>query len=255
MTRRIIVLLLVFIVAASLAFRRDDGASQVNAQALSPTPVPLNFPTAEPLATRIEQVATAIPTFTPTEPGPAVLQPREGAGDINLRLEPDLNSELVGTLRPGEQYVVTGRYFRWYQIRFEESRTGRAFVFGDLVDVIGEEAEIPDLTQVEAPTLDPAIVGPTQTFEAVIAVPGGAMTLTAAAQPVDAPANAVPGAPGVLPDGAAPANLPANAESTREVLPTFTFPANVVAQAPTRTPEGAAPDPTAALNTATVDVS
>lgn len=180
------------------------------------TPVPLQFPTQNIILTPIEQQeATLFPTFTPTPIGPARLRLREGSGEVNIRSEADPNSEILGVIRQGEEYVVTGSYYLWYQIAYEQSRTGTGFVFGDLVEIIGERSEIPDLTAVTA--VPDEIMQALATTEAQINLSDIEEEET---REIDAP---------VLELG-----LPLEGEL--EVLPTFTYPPDIIALAPTQSP-------------------
>lgn len=193
-------------------------------QAQSPTPTTgaIVLPTIAPLATigaTLEN--TPLPTFTATEPGPVQL---EVAGDegVNVRLEADPNAEILGTIRPSERYVVSGQYYLWYQIRYEQSPSGFAYVFGDLVNIVGDPAEITDLTIITPTPQDPNAVNLTATFESVILTPGGELTLTVAVREI-------------LPPSAQLGVVEQDAVSTeRPILPTFTYPPNVIAQAPTQ---------------------
>ncbi len=192
-----------------------------DAQAPTATPLPLQFPTQIPLQATIEAQATDIPTFTPTPPGPAVLRLREGSGDVNIRAEPDPGAELLGQVRTGDEYVVTGRYFLWYQIFYEQARNGIGYVFGELVEVEGELAEITDLTvATPTPPVEPAILAVTETADFILSQPDGELTLTASVREIQAP-------------GVNPLDLDLSDNQTQVVLPTFTYPPDVVAQAPT----------------------
>lgn len=182
------------------------------------TPLPLRFPTQAPFEAPEDVEPTAVPTFTATPPGPAVLRLREGSGAVNIRAEPDPDAELIGQINEGDEYVVTGRYFLWYQIRYDDVRSGVGYVFGQLVEIVGNpDEEIPDLTvATPTPPIDPAILAPTETAQAILAMPDGELTLTAVVREIEAPEGL---------------DL-----AEREVLPTFTYPPDVVAQAPTLNP-------------------
>lgn len=194
----------------------------VGQSAPTATPLPLRFPTQAPFESAEDAEPTAVPTFTPTPLGPAVLRLREGSGAVNIRAEPDPDAELIGQINEGDEYVVTGRYFLWYQIRYDDVRSGVGYVFGQLVEIVGNpDEEIPDLTiATPTPPLDPAILAPTETAAAILALPDGELTLTAMVREIEAPEGD-----------------PLDLDMTqRQVLPTFTFPPDVVAQAPTLNP-------------------
>ena len=110
---------------------------QIDAQgAEDPTPVRANLVTSTP---EIAQVLapTITPSLTPT-PEPSVrLQALQSAGNVNVRELPDIESDLLGTIAHGTYYPVLRNYYRWYELRFELSPTGRAWVYGDLVTIEG----------------------------------------------------------------------------------------------------------------------
>ena len=204
----------------------DDSETSSEQVAVSPTPFRASIPTAAPPATAAV-VETPLPTATPTDEGPPQLEAKESAGPVNVRSEADPESEILGRIRFGERYTVTGRFYRWLQIRFEPSPTRIAYVFEDLVDIIGDEAAIPDLTIL--PTADDPAARATETWQAVQELPGGELTVTAEARVL---------AGGDAPEAAVGVDE-ANAVEPSSVLPTFTYPPNVVALAPT---EDAQPD-------------
>jgi hypothetical protein len=224
-----VVLGAIVLVAAQLI---DRHTAHVNAQVfLSSTPVPLSFPTNAPMMTPLQLGATEFPTFTPTAERGPYLQLREGSGEVNVRQDADPSAEILGVIGPGEQYEITGQYFLWYQISYENSRNGRGFVFGELFDVVGDASAIPDLTQnTPTPTLNPELFGPTLTYEAILNSPGGEQTLAASQREIAAPGEA---------DAAG--NLPSEIDpqaAARPILPTFTYPPEIVAQAPSPAPPG-----------------
>ncbi|MDX1995179.1 MAG: SH3 domain-containing protein [bacterium] len=198
------------------------------------TPVPVVLPSMTAPPTFGVPQPTSPPTFTPEavnsgNPNLVQLQARQEAGSVNVRREALPDAEIVGSINPGDTYTILGRYFRWLQIDFPPSPTRAGWVYDELVEIIGDEALIADLTvQTPVPTTDPIIAAPTQTFEALAQIPGGFETSTANARVLEAPsANS-----GDLPPGASDSIPGANAA----VLPTFTYPANLVAQIPTDNP-------------------
>lgn len=221
-----------FIVAMMMNFAQHTVQTG-QAQAPTPTTAPLILPTIAPVATigaTLEN--TPLPTFTPTEQGPVQLEAKEGAGAVNVRLEADPTAEQLGTIRFGQRYVVVGRYYLWYRIRYEQSPNGMGYVFGDLVDIIGDPAEIDDLTLITPTPQDPDAVNRTATFEAIILTPGGELTLTVAVREILPPGQQV----GVLQQDAI--------ASPRPILPTFTYPPNIVAFAPSPNAESPILQPT-----------
>lgn len=184
----------------------------------SPTPIPQNDP--------VGGVGNAQPTFaisgeTATPEGTLLLQLREGVSDANIRSSPEITDDnQIGTIREGERYAVLGRYFNWIQFQYEFAEDNRAWVYVDLVDILGNEAQIPIIDLNATPTLDPVIAGATQTRDAILAQPGGVLTITAQARIIQ------------LPQGEN-SSSGSNVGGNSEVQPTFTYPPNVIAGIPT----------------------
>jgi uncharacterized protein YgiM (DUF1202 family) len=183
---------------------------------ITSTPVRIQIP--DQAAPAVEILSTPTITRTPTAAA-VMLTAKESAGEVNVRAEPDVESDRLGSIRAGEFYPVLGRYFRWIQFQFETSPTGRGWVFDELVDVTGDASTIPDLSQQALPTQDPAIVAATQTQDTVTQTPGGILTTTAEARILSLP-------------GADTSVIVTN-ETGAQVLPTFTYPPDIVAAAPT----------------------
>ncbi len=192
--------------------------SQAEQVALTPTTIRIDIATTTPLPTVGQPPTDPPPTFTPTLEGPPQLAPKEGSSAINVRAQADIDSQILGTIRPGETYVVSGRLFRWLQIRFDPSPSGVAYVYDELVDIVsGNEADIPDLTQSALPTQN-TVLDETATYEALLLTPGFELTQANDIQEIEAPSGVI------VPEGEG--DLP-------EILPTFTYPPNLVALAPT----------------------
>ena len=190
--------------------------SQAEQVALTPTTIRIDIATTTPLPTVGQPPTDPPPTFTPTPEGPPQIAPKEGSSAINVRAQADIDSQVLGTIRPGETYVVSGRIFRWLQIRFDPSPSGIAYVYDELVDIVsGEEADIPDLTQSALPTQN-EVFNETATFEALLLTPGFELTQANDTQEIAAPSGVI------VQEGEAPI-----------ILPTFTYPPNLVAAAPT----------------------
>ena len=89
-----------------------------------------------------ENLQVLPPTLTPppiaTEIPAARLQALQTAGNVNVRPNPDIDSDILGTIAHGTEYAVLRSYFRWYEFRYDLSPTGRAWVYGDLVSVSGD---------------------------------------------------------------------------------------------------------------------
>lgn len=114
--------------------------SRAQAQAsATPVPVVLVTPTPEgqPAATPTD-TATPIPT-----PLAAVrLRAIDRAGNVNIRALPSLDGEILGTITAGVEYQVLRNYYRWYEFRYEFSPSGRGWIYGDLVEIVGDSAQI-----------------------------------------------------------------------------------------------------------------
>jgi uncharacterized protein YraI len=201
-----------------------------NAQeAATSTPIQINLVTPTPAAIATLPGLTA--TWTATALPLAVLTAIDTA---NVRAQPDINGALLGQIRAGERFTVSGRYFEWYQFQYDRSPNGRAWVFGQLVTIEGDPNAIPEVTDEPAATSDPLVVGATQTLESIILTPGGDLTATEAARGVVSTLVI----PGVVNGGRA-TELPQGT-----ALPTFTFPPGLaqevgtsIASAATATPE------------------
>jgi hypothetical protein len=211
----------VIIVTIVLGMARSDHAAAQTVP--SATPAQISIPTATVPVTQ-DALPTPTWTATPTAAGVVLL---EALNEANVRAEPDVNSEQLGTIRAGETYAVIGRSFRWLQFRYENAIGGTGWVYDELVTVIGNADDIPDLNANLLPTADTSALNATQTWEAINQTPGGVLTTTAEARIIQAP-NATPhdvGAGDVVAGN--------NDTDTGAVLPTFTYPPGVVAQAPT----------------------
>ncbi len=109
------------------------------------TPIVANLVTPTPAGLSVfAPTVTLPPTATPQ--GPAQLQARESAGRVNVRLEPDTNSDLLGTISFGTFYPLLRRYYLWFELSYEPAPNGRAWVFSELVEVEGELDDVPTIT-------------------------------------------------------------------------------------------------------------
>ncbi len=197
------------LVATNITLSHRATAQEI----VSPTPVPVIIPSATPLPT--EQVqATATFTPTPTPLGVVIVEVPEGFGPVNVRAEPDINSERLGAIRDGERFPALGFFGQWYQIQYDPSPTGKAWVYRDLVTIIGDPAALQEVNVFAEPTVDTSIVGATQTWEAITQTPGGILTATANARVLPAPGTRI-------------APLPGEEAVNGDILPTFTYPPNI----------------------------
>jgi hypothetical protein len=204
--------------------------SLASAQPPTATAAPLNLST---IAPQEQEASDATATWTPTPEGQVMIEARDFA---NVRAEPDTNATQLGQIRSGDLYPATGRYFQWIQFQFDQTRRG--WVFGELVNVVGDVNSLPEIG-VSATTPEATEeLGAAATLAAVTQTPGGVLTATAIAR-----------------QNAIVSDLPANAgieQPSSAILPTFTYPPGVVAIAPT--PGGNAVIPTES-NTPLIDAS
>lgn len=187
----------------------SQGSEVIQAQNPTPTPIRVEIPTQKVLPTEIA-LDTPAPTWTPTAEGPVLLRLADSAESANMRLQPDPSGELLGQIEPNTTYVVTGRYFSWYQFVNDRSPTGRAWVFESLVTIIGDEADIPDADPFAAPTPDANIQNITATWVAFAATPGAFETATAESRVIIVPTfvnNEPDGSAGRLPTFTPPPEL------------------------------------------------
>ncbi len=226
---RVLKLLLIVGAAVVVTGARENMALQVP---VSPTPVSISLPSPLPFAAATQAgPTTATPTRTPTPIGPAMLQ---AITEANVRAEPDPDAERLGTIRAGDMYPVMGRYFRWLQFQYDSSPSGTGWVFDELVEIIGDESAIRDLSVEAAPTTDPLVLAQTATTEAILLSPGGDLTATANARVISIPAPPLPGMSGDTGSSSVESSAEALSLPVETVLlPTFTFPPNIVAATPT----------------------
>jgi hypothetical protein len=217
MKRLWMICVLLLAVVASLHER-----GKLAAQPPTATPAPLSI--ASPIPT-VEEIAPGLGptvTWTPTPEGQVMIEALDVA---NVRAEADPNAAQLGQIRSGEQYVATGRYFEWIQFQFEPNRRG--WVFGQLVNVTGDIASLPEIG-IDTVVEDTEEIAFTEELTVLTQTPGGLLTATVVARQnatvASAPANA---------------DLPAGAGA----LPTFTYPPGLVAGgvAPTQDANSAIP--------------
>jgi hypothetical protein len=166
---------------------------------------------------------TATPSRTPT------LTPvlADAIGEANLRSGPGLDFEIVGTLVAGNPVPVIGRSVRfpWLLVAWEDAPNGQAWVFDQLVQVIGDITTVPIVEEPEAPTSDATQASIQETAAVLLQTPGAAETATATAFAV--PTGLLSQTPES--GGGAPAGS----------LPTFTPPPPYVQPEALETPEAA----------------
>ena len=179
----------------------------------------VNIPSVTPPPNVIESTPTfAIVGNTPTPEGRILMKP---LSDINVRSSPEIaDDNQLGIIREGDNYVVLGRYFSWIQFQYDLAPDGVGWVYGELVEIVGDESAILEVDVNVTPTLDPLIDAATQTREAVLDAPGGALTVTAESRFIQ------------LPDGSLPV-VPDDDGLLSTAKPTFTYPPGLAANVPT----------------------
>lgn len=203
---------------AALAFASFlPGTRLAGAQFASPTPTsgviqlptatltPIGGPTATP---------TRTPTITP------VLAQALGT-PTNLRAGPGLDFEIVGVLSEGDTVPVVGRSvtFPWLVVSWAEGPDGQAWVFEQLVQVIGDITTVPIIEPPALPTIEPTQFALQQTATVVLQTPGAAETATAQAFLLPTGVYTVtPGMPSFIP-GSLPTFTPPPPLEQAEELP------------------------------------
>ena len=97
------------------------------------TPTPEGLQPAPPTST-----ATQSPTALPA----VRLRALSTAGNINVRALPNLESDVLGIIADATEYRVLRNYYRWYEFRYDASPNGRGWVYGDLVEIVGDSSLI-----------------------------------------------------------------------------------------------------------------
>jgi hypothetical protein len=151
------------------------------------------------------------PTATPSRTPTLVPVLAEAIGEANLRSGPGLDFDIIGMLTNGNPVPIVGRSLRfpWYAVEWADGPNGQAWVFDQLVIVIGDITTVPIVGEPELPTIDPTQAVIQMTATVLLQTPGAAETATATA--FFAPTGVFTQTPGAaaLPPG---------------VLPTFTPP-------------------------------
>jgi hypothetical protein len=160
-----------------LGVRHSLGAAAAQVATSTATASILQLPTAT--ATQIggpSATPSRTPTITPVT-AQAVGTP------TNLRAGPGLNFDIVGVLNAGDTVPIIGRsvQFPWYVVAWAEGPNGQAWVFEQLVQVIGDITTVPIVDAPAVPTTDPTQDAINGTATAVLQVPGGPETATAQA--------------------------------------------------------------------------
>jgi len=183
----------------------------------SPTPIVVILMTSTPF---VEQsIATTTPTFTPTPVGVVLLEVRQEAGNINVRTEPGPEADPLGTISFGTLYPVYRQFYSWYEIQFELSPNGRGWIYGELVDIVGDANEIEIIEDFNWATPQASLSSaPTEVLELS---EEDLLNATSGTRIIDVPSTV--------------GNLSVDETPFEAIpLPTFTYPPDTVAQAPTQ---------------------
>lgn len=206
---RLSVLLLVWAVLTLIGF---ISLGRVMAQGPAPTPLPISIPSLTP--TPVPQI-TSTPSRTPTIAQVRVEALSKDTG-ANLRASPSTDAEKLGTIYPGQFFVVTGRWLRWIQIQYDKSPTGLAWVYEEVVHITGGDPNlIPTIQPNAVPSPNVATGAAQQTASFLTATPGAPQTATVLQS----------SATGVF------TRVAVNGTEVRThsgPLPTFTFPASLI---------------------------
>lgn len=167
------------LLAAALALAIGNAASSANianAQVTGPTATPsiLQLPTATPT---ILGGPTSTPSRTPSI-APVIAQ---ALGHVNLRSGPGTNTDPVGSLEAGDTVPVIGRsnQYPWYMVAWKDGPNGQAWVYKDLVTIVGDITTVPIIEPPPPPTIEPTQAALLQTATITFQTPGAAETATA----------------------------------------------------------------------------
>ncbi|MDE2855015.1 MAG: SH3 domain-containing protein [Chloroflexota bacterium] len=141
----------VFMLAQALPLLAQGGAEATPVRANLVTPTPENAGAFAPTITA---------SFTPSPLPAARLQALQSAGNVNVRALPDIESDLIGTIAHGSVYPVLRNYYRWYELRYDLSPNGRAWVYGDLVTIEGDTSRIEVIETFDQLALPGGAAGP-----------------------------------------------------------------------------------------------
>ncbi len=131
-TLNLLILSLIFFAQLlPVAAQARTTATPVQAALRTPTPQGIEPPPPT-------QAATVSPT-----PIPAVrLRALDSSGNVNIRALPSLEGEILGTIAAGIEYQALRNFYRWYEFRYDLSPSGRAWVYGDLIEIVGDQSQI-----------------------------------------------------------------------------------------------------------------
>lgn len=177
-------------------------AAQAQAPTLTALPISIPSRTPTPLP-----LSTVTPTRTPTT-GVSLLRV-EAITEARIRTAPDLNAQILESVKPGKFFNVVGRRAKWIQIVYPAAPSGRAWVYEDVIKYSGGDPKtIPELDAGSVPTANVQTAAVQLTAQFITGTPGAPGTATAIQAVATGVFTAV--AANTTPSGP---------------LPTFTFPA------------------------------
>lgn len=207
------------VIAFSFVTNFQGSTGLLNAQD-DPTPIRVQISTSTPLP--LPENAIEI-QFSPT---PSVTVSNivflEAISTANVRSAAEPDATVLGVIETGTQYPIVGKYFQWYQFRYDKSPNGRGWAHESVVNIVGDTSLIADLTENPEPTTDTVGAAATQTWEAITLTPGIVLTATANARLITGPIPAVGG------DNTNNAGGSALESVSGQPLPTFTPPPDLV---------------------------
>ena len=91
--------------------------------------------------------------------------------DANIRNQPSINGDRIGTIQPGESYPVRGYNFEWLLIEFPASPNGYAWVHQSVVSLIGDRTGLPQIDPAALPSTRPPTNTPIENAAAITTTP------------------------------------------------------------------------------------
>jgi hypothetical protein len=122
-------------------------------------------------------VFTPTPSRTPTQDFSLIRVEAPVQG--NVRSAPSLDAQILGVIKPGQFFAVTGRYAKWLRIQYQQAPNGIGWVYEDVVKMTGgDPASIPLIDAGAVPSPNVQTAGAQQTANYLTATPGAPETAT-----------------------------------------------------------------------------
>jgi hypothetical protein len=120
---------------------------------------------------------TPTPSRTPTQDFTLIRVEAPVQG--NVRSSPSLDAQILGVIKPGQFFAVTGRYAKWLRIQYPQSPNGVGWVYEDVVRMTGgDPASIPQIDAGAVPSPNVQTAAAQQTANYLTATPGAPETAT-----------------------------------------------------------------------------